>query len=103
MIATWSYKERDTIIERLDPRARIIFTLCMLLATILLWDLRLLLVLFAIAVGQLLLARLTWRELRRFALVVGFFIVFLTLLTLLTGRGGASLYDVEHVIWQGQL
>jgi energy-coupling factor transport system permease protein len=103
MIATWSYKERDTIIQRLDPRARIIFTLCMLLATVLLWDLRLLLALFAIAIGQLLLARLTWREIRRFGLVVGFFIVFLTLLTLLTGRGGAGLYRVEHPIWQGKL
>jgi energy-coupling factor transport system permease protein len=103
MIATWSYKERDTVIQRLDPRARVIFTLCMLLATVLLWDLRLLLVLFAIAVGQLLLARLAWREIRRFGLVVGFFIVFLTVLTLLTGRGGAGVYAVEHPIWQGRL
>jgi energy-coupling factor transport system permease protein len=103
MIATWSYKDRDTIVQRLDPRARVIFTGGILLATILLWDLRLLLVLFAIALAFLFSARLAWRELRRFCLLVGFFIVFLTLLTLLTGRGGAAIYDAEHPIARARL
>jgi energy-coupling factor transport system permease protein len=103
MIATWSYKDRDTIIQRLDPRARFIFVGCASLATVLIWDLRLMLIPFGLALAQLFLARLTWRELRRFWLVVGFLIVFLTLLTLLTGRGGAGVYQVEHPIWRGHV
>ncbi len=103
MLATWSYKDRDTPFHRLDPRAQIVFVVCALLATVLIWDLRLLIIPLALALAQIALARLTWRDLRRFFLVAGFFIVFLTLLTLLTGRGGVSIYDVEHPIRQWQL
>jgi energy-coupling factor transport system permease protein len=103
MIATWSYKDRDTFVQQLDPRARFIFVGCASLATVLVWDLRLTLISFGLALAQLFLARLTWRELRRFWLVVGFLIMFLTLLTLLTGRGGAGVYEVEHMIWQGRV
>jgi len=100
MLATWSYKERDTIIQRLDPRARVIFMFVTSVATVLVWDLRWALIPFALTLAELMLARLTWRELRRFVLVVSTFIGFLTLLTLLTGRGGAGMYTTEHVIWQ---
>lgn len=44
MLATLSYKDRDTFIQRLDPRARLIFVGCAVLATVLLWDLRVLLI-----------------------------------------------------------
>jgi energy-coupling factor transport system permease protein len=103
MLATWSYKERDTLVQRLDPRARIIFVFCVTLATVLTWDARLLLIPFGLAVLQLILARLTWRETRRFWLTISFFIVFLTLLTLLTGRGGVGVYSAEHPLWQGHI
>src|SRR5215211_5413622 len=103
MLATWSYKERDTIIQRLDPRSRVIFMIATLFATVLVWDLRLVLIPFALTIAELILARLTWRELRRFVLFVSAFITFLTLLTLLTGRGGTGVYTAEHVIWQGQV
>jgi energy-coupling factor transport system permease protein len=103
MIATWSYKDRDTVIQRLDPRARFIFVGCASMALVLIWDLRLTLIPFGLALAQLFLARLTWRELRRFWLVISFLILFLTLLTLLTGRGGTGVYLVEHPIWQGRV
>ncbi|HJZ46365.1 MAG TPA: energy-coupling factor transporter transmembrane component T [Roseiflexaceae bacterium] len=103
MLATWSYKERDTVVQRLDPRARVIFMISTSIATVLVWDLRLVLIPFVLTLAELFLARLSWRELRRFVLVAGAFISFLTLLTLLTGRGGAGIYTVEHAIWQGRL
>jgi energy-coupling factor transport system permease protein len=103
MLATWSYKERDTIIQRLDPRSRVIFMIATLFATVPIWDLRLVLIPFALTIAELILARLTWRELRRFVLFVSAFVTFLTLLTLLTGRGGTGVYTAEHVIWQGHL
>jgi energy-coupling factor transport system permease protein len=103
MLATWSYKPRDTFIQRLDPRARIIAMFTLTFATAMVWDLRLALVPFAITLLALYLARLGWREVRRFVLVVSFFIVFLTLLTLLTGRGGVDVIAAEHPIWRGRL
>lgn len=103
MLATWSYKERDTVIHRLDPRARIVFAISALLATVLVWDLRLLLISFALALAQLFLAQLSWRELRRFCLVVGFFVLFWTLLTFLTGQGGLGVYRDEHPIWRASV
>jgi energy-coupling factor transport system permease protein len=103
MLATWSYKERDTLIQRLDPRVRVIFMIAVMFATVLLWDLRLVLIPFALTIAELLLARLAWRELRRFVLFVIVFITFLTVLTLLTGRGGVGVYTAEHEIWQGRL
>ncbi|MDQ2997375.1 MAG: energy-coupling factor transporter transmembrane protein EcfT, partial [Chloroflexota bacterium] len=100
MLATWSYKERDTFIQRLDPRSRVIFMIATMFATIPIWDLRLVLIPFALTIAELILARISWSELRRFVLFVSAFVTFLTLLTLLTGRGGTGVYTIEHVIWQ---
>ena len=47
MLIAWRYRERDTIIQRLDPRARIIFMLTMLFSVIQFWDLRILLAFLA--------------------------------------------------------
>ena len=103
MLATWSYKDRDTFIQRLDPRTRIIAMFTLTFATAMVWDLRLALIPFGVTLAALFLARLGWREVRRFVLVVTFFILFLTLLTLLTGRGGVDVFSVEHPIWQGRV
>ncbi len=96
MIVTWSYKERDTIIQRLDPRARLIFMICSIIAIIQVWDLRILLVWLAVALGAFFLARLTWQETRRFWLVVLPIITMLVTITALTGRGGEEAYKVIH-------
>jgi energy-coupling factor transport system permease protein len=102
MIATWSYKERDSFIQRLDPRTRLVGVVLLSLAAVFLWDVRLLLIPFVVAVCQLGLAKLTWRELRRFWIFAGALFFFLTALTLLTGRGGVGVITTEHVFWRGQ-
>ena len=99
MLIAWRYRERDTIIQRLDPRARILFMLAMLFSVIQFWDLRIELVFLGIAVAQYALARLTWRETRRAWILVSFIILFMTILTFLTGRGGVEYaYYEEHLI-----
>ncbi len=103
MLATWNYKDRDTIVQRRDPRARLIFVFCATIATVLLWDFRLVLVPAALAFTQLLLARLDWRDVRRFVIFIALFSLLLTVLTLLTGRGGVGVYTTEHMIWQGHV
>jgi energy-coupling factor transport system permease protein len=87
------------VIQRLDPRARIIFMLAMLFSIIQFWDLRFMLLFLSIAVGQYALARLTWRETRRVWILISFITLFMTILTFLTGRGGVEYaYHEEHLI-----
>lgn len=99
MLIAWKYRQRNTVIQRLDPRARIIFMLSMLVSITQFWDLRITLGFLAVALGQYFLARLTWRETRRPWMVISFIIVFLTILTFLTGRGGVgTAYHEEHLL-----
>jgi energy-coupling factor transport system permease protein len=99
MLIAWRYRERNTIIQRLDPRARLIFMLAMLFSIIQFWDLRIMLLFLGIAALQYALARLTWRETRRVWILISIIIVFMTILTFLTGRGGVDYaYHEEHLI-----
>jgi energy-coupling factor transport system permease protein len=110
MLVNWAYLERDTIIHRLDPRARIFFMLCALLAVgfipgrgtgIGFWDARLVMIFLAVGFLQIFLARLTWQQTRRFWIVISIVAVVLSLVTLLTGRGETGTFDtlVEHPLW----
>jgi energy-coupling factor transport system permease protein len=99
MLIAWRYRERDTIIQRLDPRARIIFMLAMLFSIIQFWDLRIILVFLGIALLQFGLARLTWQETRRAWILISVLIFVMTTLTFLTGRGGVQYaYHEENLI-----
>jgi energy-coupling factor transport system permease protein len=101
MLIAWRYRERDTVIQRLDPRARIIWTLAFVFSIIQFWDLRMMLLFLAVALIQYKLSKLTWRETRRVWILVSFIIFFMTTLTFLTGRGGvATAYHEEHLIYQ---
>jgi energy-coupling factor transport system permease protein len=101
MLIAWRYRERNTLIQRLDPRARIIFMLAFLFSIIQFWDLRIMLLFLGVAALEYGLARLTWRETRRVWILVSFIIFFMTTLTFLTGRGGvAYAYHTEHLIYR---
>ena len=96
MLVTWAYKARDTLVQRFDPRARLIFTACAMLSILQVWDLRWLAGWLAFTLLAYRSARLTWKETRRFWLVVLPLITFLVLITALTGRGGEEVYQVAH-------
>lgn len=112
MLVNWAYVERNTIFYRLDPRARIIFMVCAVVTVGFIpgggtgfWDVRVILFFLALAFLQIILARLSWRQMRRFWIVITLIAVMLSLVTLLTGRGAAGVYDrsTEHVIWNPTL
>lgn len=64
------------------------------------WDLRFLLPFFAFALFVLFTSGVKWNEIRRaFIFIVGF-VVFYSILTFLTGRGGVEHYAEEHLIRQ---
>ncbi len=98
MLVTWRYRKRDSLIQRFDPRAWIIFYACFLGSSLMFWDLRYLAPLLGIAVIAILTSGITWRESRRAWLFIGGFITLFSLLTFLTGRGGVEFYETEHTI-----
>jgi len=100
MLITWRYKERHTLIQRLDPRARIIFTACTMLAIMQFWDLRFIALFLLLGLVQLVLTKLTWRETRRFWVVIGIIAAVLSLATAFTGRGEAGVYEDRHILWE---
>jgi len=98
MLATWRYRKRDSLIQSFDPRAWIIFYACFLVASVMFWDLRYLIVFLSIALFSIFASKIKWKEARRAWLFIGGFVIFFSLLTFLTGRGGLELYTVEHLI-----
>jgi energy-coupling factor transport system permease protein len=106
MLVTWKYKERNTIIQRLDPRARWIFLLCVLFSVIQFWDIRFLLFFFGISLAHFFLSKLTWKETRRVLIFVFVLVVFIVGIgAILTGRGGPGealtmFRETKNIIWQ---
>ncbi len=100
MLVSFGYRARNSYIERLDPRARWIFSLLTLFAIATFWDLRFLLVFLAISLTQFFVARLTWRETRRAWLFVLFLITTMVVLnTLITASGTiSSVTATSHVV-----
>jgi energy-coupling factor transport system permease protein len=103
MLVAWKYKERNTIIQRLDPRARWIFLMAVMFSIIQFWDIRFLLFFFILSFALYFLARLTWKETRRvwmFMLIM--VVVIIGINAVLTGRGGPGEVrsGTQHVVWQ---
>jgi energy-coupling factor transport system permease protein len=98
MLVTWRYRKRKSLIQSFDPRAWMIFYGCFMVSSVLFWDLRFLAPLLVIALVVVFTSGIKWREMYRAWLFIGGFIVFFSLLTFLTGRGGMELYTEEHLI-----
>jgi energy-coupling factor transport system permease protein len=99
MLVTWRYRKRkDSLIQKFDPRAWLIFYACFLFATLTFWDVRYLLPFLVIALFTLFTSGVTWKEMRRAFLFIIGFVFFFAVLTFLTGRGGSELYQEEHLI-----
>jgi energy-coupling factor transport system permease protein len=69
-----------------------------MVSSVLFWDLRFLIPLLVIALVAVFTSGIKWREMYRAWLFIGGFVVFFSLLTFLTGRGGMELYTEEHLI-----
>ena len=98
MLIGWKYRERNTVVQRRDPRARIVFIACVLGAIVQVWEPRWAAVLFLIAAVHYLAARLTWQETSRFWIFAGAIAVGMTLFTLLTRQSpaGFAMHPLAH-------
>jgi energy-coupling factor transport system permease protein len=63
-----------------------------MVSSVLFWDLRFLVPLLVIALVVVFTSGIKWREMYRAWLFIGGFVVFFSLLTFLTGRGGMEFY-----------
>ena len=98
MLVSWRYRARKSFIQSLDPRAFLIFFGCFLISTLFFWDLRFLLFFLAVALFFVFTSGISWKEMSRAWLFIGSFILFFSVLTFLTGRGGMELYKQEHLV-----
>lgn len=101
MLVSWRYRKREnSLIQKFDPRAWLIFYACFFVATLSFWDVRFLLFFWIIALFVLLTSGVTWKEIRRAFLFIIGFVFFFAILTFLTGRGGSEVYADETFIRQ---
>jgi energy-coupling factor transport system permease protein len=87
--------------ERIDPRARWIFSLAFLFSVTMFWDARFLLFFFILGFGWYSLAGVKWRESRRAWTLV--FIILFTMIvvnTIITGGGAGGIVPPGgHLVW----
>jgi energy-coupling factor transport system permease protein len=98
MLVTWRYRQRNSLIQKFDPRAWLTFYGCFLVSTLFFWDIRFLAPFLLIAVVTLITSGMSWKELRRPLLFIGGFVTVFAILTFLTGRGGTEVYKEEHIL-----
>lgn len=98
MLVSFGYRPRHSRLERIDPRARWVFSFLMLFAIVTFWDIRFLLVFLVISLAQFVVARLTWRETRRAWLFVLFLVTTMVVLNTIITSGGtiASVTATSH-------
>ncbi|PKO00946.1 MAG: hypothetical protein CVU42_02180 [Chloroflexi bacterium HGW-Chloroflexi-4] len=98
MLVAWRYVQRYSLIQSFDPRAWVIFFSCFLAGTVIFWDFRFLLFFFSIALLFVFTSRIPWKDMSRAWIFIIGFILFFSILTFLTGRGGVELYQGEHTL-----
>jgi len=93
MLASWRYRPRDTFIQRLDPRTRLLFLFSVIFGLTIpeIWDYRIILPLFALSLTLYFMARIEWKDVRRAWIYILILVVVIVGLNgLLSGRGGPS-------------
>lgn len=93
MLVSWKYRPRNTFIQRLDPRARLVFLFFILFGVTVpsIWDIRLLLPVFAITLILYFLAQIEFQDIKRAWIFIIFLVVFIVGINgVLSGRGGPS-------------
>ena len=98
MLATWQYRDRKSFVQRFDPRAWLIFIAAFIFSVFLFWDMRYLAFFFGTALFFIFTSGVSWKESKRAWLFIGGFITIYAVLTFLTGRGGAELYEEETIL-----
>jgi energy-coupling factor transport system permease protein len=105
MLVTWAYRFRDSLMEKIDPRARWIFSLLFLFTISMYWDFRFLLFFFILAWAWYALARVGFKETKRAWILVSILLFSMIIVnTILSGGGAAGVVKGPgHPIFSFQL
>jgi energy-coupling factor transport system permease protein len=91
LLVTWAYRFRDSLMEKIDPRTRWIFSLLFLFTISMYWDMRFLLFFFLLASVWYALARVSFKETHRAWILVSIILFSMVVVnTILTGGGAAG-------------
>jgi energy-coupling factor transport system permease protein len=100
MLATFKYLPGRTVIHRLDPRAKLFVFALAVVATIVTWDVRMLVALFLVTLlGYYAPARLPWRLTWKAWAVVGFFAIVIIGILNTTVFGQPQAFIDTHHPW----
>jgi energy-coupling factor transport system permease protein len=92
MLVTWAYHFRNSLMEKIDPRTRWIFSILFLFIVTMFWDFRFLLFLFVISLVWFAISKVTIYETRRAWLFVSLLIFIMVVVnTIITGGGAAGI------------
>ena len=101
MLISWRYKHRNSIMDRIDPRSRWIFSFAFLLSATMVWSVNFLFPFFILALVWYAFGRTRWKETRRGWLLVSFMLFTMIVInTIITGGGaGGVVPPGGHVLW----
>jgi len=103
MLISWRYKYRNSIMDKIDPRSRWIFSFAFLLSVTMFWNASFLAFFFILAIIWYLFGRVSWREARKGWLLVSIMLFSMIVInTIITGGGaGGVVPPGGHEIWPG--
>lgn len=90
MLVTWAYRFRNSLMEKIDPRTRWIFSLLFLFTISMFWDLRFLLFFFLLAWIWFGLARVGFKDTRRAWILVSLLLFSMIVVNTILSGGGAA-------------
>lgn len=90
MLVAFSYHFRNSLMEKIDPRSRWIFSLLFLFTISMYWDMRFLLFFFTLAWIWYSLARVSFKETRRAWLMVTMLLFSMIIVNTILSGGGAA-------------
>jgi len=101
MLVSFTYHFRNSLIEKIDPRARWITSMLIMACVVTLWDVSLLVFFFGLSLLQVLLSRVTWKETRRAWLFMFLLVSMMIIVNILIARGGtqSSQYIDGRPLW----
>ena len=101
MLVTWNYRYRNSLIDRIDPRARFIFSFAVLLAATSTWNPLLLAIIFLISISWYASAKLSWQDTKRGWLMISILLFTMIVVnTIITGGGaGGVVPEGGQLVW----
>ncbi len=101
MLVAWNYRYRNSLIDRIDPRARFIFSFAVLLAATSTWNPLLLAIIFLISVLWYASAKLSWQDTKRGWLMISILLFTMIVVnTIITGGGaGGVVPEGGQLVW----